>query len=171
MAVTRFCTRTYEQDNRVFPSTAARVFLVFLALFLLALPFFAGRYVVFLACLCGVSVIGALGLNILTGYTGLISMGHAAFMGIGAYTAAVLSTRAGLPFVATLPLAGVIAAGIGLVVAVPTLRLRGLYLVVTTLAFQFIVEHVIFHWESLTMSDKGIKLPAPTLLGYDLGRY
>jgi branched-chain amino acid transport system permease protein len=171
MAVTRFCTRTYRQDSRVFPSTAARISLVLLALLLLGLPFFSGRYIVFLACLCGVSVIGALGLNILTGYTGLISLGHAAFMGIGAYTAAVLSTRAELPFIVTIPLAGVMAAAIGLVVAVPTLRLRGLYLVVTTLAFQFIVEHVIYHWESLTMSDKGIKLPTPTLLGYDLGRY
>ena len=106
MAVTRFCTRTYREDLRIFPSPQARIGLVALGLFLLGLPWFFGSYVVFVSCICGVAVISALGLNILTGYTGLISLGHAAFMGIGAYTAAVLSTRAGLPFVLALPLAG-----------------------------------------------------------------
>jgi branched-chain amino acid transport system permease protein len=92
-------------------------------------------------------------------------------MGIGAYTAAILASRVGLPFFAALPLAGVVAAITGFVVGVPTLRLRGLYLVVTTLAFQFIVEHIIYHWESLTQGDKGIKLPDPSLLGYEFKSY
>jgi branched-chain amino acid transport system permease protein len=171
MAVTRFCVRTYAQDQRLFPSPAARIALGLGAAVLLLLPFVAGRYVVFVACVCGVSVIGALGLNLLTGFTGLISMGHAAFMGIGAYTAAVLSAKAGFPVVAALPCAVLLAAAMGAVVGVPTLRLRGMYLVVTTLAFQFIVEHVIYHWESLTESDRGIKLVPPSLLGMDLGNY
>ncbi|MFH1242671.1 MAG: branched-chain amino acid ABC transporter permease [Pseudomonadota bacterium] len=171
MAVTRFCIRTYQQDLEIFPSPAAKISLVVLGLFLLGLPLFAGRYIVFVACVCGVSVIGALGLNILTGYTGLISLGHAAFMGIGAYTAAILSSKAGFPFIAALPLAGAMAAATGAIVGIPTLRLKGLYLVVTTLAFQFIVEHVIYHWESLTLSDRGITLPSPALLGYELDTY
>jgi branched-chain amino acid transport system permease protein len=140
-------------------------------LFLVALPFLAGKYIIFVAAVCGVSVIGALGLNILTGYTGLISLGHAAFMGIGAYTAAVLANKAGLPFLVSLPLAGLMAAATGAVVGVPTLRLRGLYLVVTTLAFEFIIEHIIYHWESMTQSDRGISLPSPDLLGYQLDSY
>ncbi len=171
MAVTRFCIRTYEQDLRIFPSLAARICLIILGLLLLGLPLFAGKYIVFVACVCGVSVIGALGLNILTGYTGLISLGHAAFMGIGAYTAAILSSKAGFPFVAALPLAGLMAAATGAVVGIPTLRLKGLYLVVTTLAFQFITEHIIYHWESLTLSDRGITLPSPALFGYKLDTY
>lgn len=171
MAVTRFCTRTYQQDLRIFPSPTARISLVIFIIFVLALPLFAGRYAVFVACVCGVSVISALALNILTGYTGLISLGHAAFMGIGAYTAAILASKAGFPFVAALPLAGLAAAIAGIIVGVPTLRLKGLYLVVTTLAFQFIVEHVIYHWESLTLSDKGIKLPVPSILGYKFDTY
>jgi branched-chain amino acid transport system permease protein len=171
MAVTRFCVRSYTQDQRIFPSPAAKIALGVLGLVLLTLPFFAGTYVTFVACVCGISVISALGLNILTGFTGLISLGHAAFMGIGAYTAAILASRVGLPFFAALPLAGVVAAITGFVVGVPTLRLRGLYLVVTTLAFQFIVEHIIYHWESLTQGDKGIKLPDPSLLGYEFKSY
>jgi branched-chain amino acid transport system permease protein len=134
-----------------------------LILVLFTFPFWAGPYWVHVACICGVSVVSALGLNVLTGFTGLISMGHAAFMGIGAYTAAVLSIKAGFPFLLTLPLAGLTAALAGLVVGIPTLRLKGLYLVVTTLAFQFIVEHIIFHWEAVTNADTGLDLPAATL--------
>ena len=171
MAVTRFCIRSYRQDLKIFPSPAARIFLVLLAVFLLTLPLFGGKYIVFVAGVCGVSVISALALNILTGYTGLISLGHAAFMGIGAYTAAILGSKAGFPFLAALPLAGLMAAATGAVVGIPTLRLRGLYLVVTTLAFEFIVEHIIYHWESLTESDRGIKLPSPDLLGFKLESY
>ena len=171
MSVTRFCVRTYKQDLRIFPSPTSKISLVILAVALLMLPFFAGRYITFVACVCGVSVISALGLNILTGYTGLISLGHAAFMGIGAYAAAILASRANVPFLAAIPLAGLTAAVAGLVVGVPTLRLKGLYLVVTTLAFQFIVEHVIYHWESLTRGDKGIKLPDPALFGYTFTTY
>jgi branched-chain amino acid transport system permease protein len=171
MAVTRFCTRSYAQDLRVFPSPAAKISLALLGLVLLGLPLYAGKYIVFVTCICGVSVVGALGLNILTGYTGLISMGTAGFMGIGAYTAAISASKAGFPFLVAFPLAGALAALAGLIVGVPTLRLRGMYLVVTTLAFEFIVEHVIYHWESLTQSDKGIKLPPADLFGYQLNSY
>jgi len=171
MTVTRFCIRTYRQDLKIFRSPAAKVSLAILMLLLLTLPVWAGRYIVFVSCLCGVSVIGALGLNILTGYTGLISLGHAAFLGIGAYTAAILSAKAGFPFIAALPLAAVMAAATGAVVGIPTLRLRGMYLVVTTLAFQFITEHVIYHWESLTESDRGIKLATPYIFGIKLDTY
>jgi len=171
MAVTRFCIRSYRQDLTIFPSPAARIFLVLLAVLLLTVPLFGGKYIVFVAGVCGVSVISALALNILTGYTGLISLGHAAFMGIGAYTAAILGSKAGFPFLAALPLAGLMAAAAGAVVGIPTLRLRGLYLVVTTLAFEFIVEHIIYHWESLTESDRGIKLPSPDLFGFKLDSY
>lgn len=145
--------------------------MVVLFLFLLGLPFFTGKYIVFVAAVCGVSIISALGLNILTGYTGLISLGHAAFMGIGAYTAAALANKAGFPFLVALPLAGLFAAATGAVVGIPTLRLRGLYLVVTTLAFEFIVEHIIYHWESMTQSDRGISLPSPDLFGFALESY
>jgi branched-chain amino acid transport system permease protein len=171
MAVTRFCVRNYQEDRKIFPSPQAKIGLALLGLILLFFPYLFGTYVVFVACVVGVSVIGALSLNIITGYTGLISLGHAAFMGIGAYTAAILSTKAGFPFWAALPLSGVMAAITGFIVGVPTLRLRGMYLVVTTLAFQFITEHVIYHWESLTAGDRGIQLPAPTIFGMKLDTY
>ncbi|MBM4327470.1 MAG: branched-chain amino acid ABC transporter permease [Deltaproteobacteria bacterium] len=171
MAVTRFCVRTYRQDLRILSSPAAKIGLILFLLVLLTLPLWARKYLVFVACISGVSVIGALGLNILTGMTGLISLGHAAFMGLGAYTAAILSAKAGWPMVPCLLSGAVMSAVMGAIVGVPTLRLKGLYLVVTTLAFQFIVQHVIYHWESLTQSDKGIKLATPAFLGLEFGSY
>ena len=171
MSVTRYCIRNYQQDLRIFPGLSHKLWLAFLLVFLLGLPLFGGTYVVFVACICAVSVVSALGLNILTGYTGLISLGHAAFMGIGAYTAAILSTKAGIPFLAALPLAGMVAAVAGAIVGIPTLRLKGMYLVITTIAFQFITEHIIFHWEDMTQGDRGIELPFPSILGYDLESY
>lgn len=171
MAVTRFCVRSYEQDSRIFPSLAAKIGLSLLAALLFALPWIAGKYIIFVTTVAAVSIIGALGLNVLTGFTGLISLGHAAFLGVGAYTAAILSTRYHLPFLVTIPLAGITAAMFGAVVGIPTLRLKGMYLLVTTLAFQFIVEHIIYHWEDFTAGDRGISLPDPDLFGITLDKY
>ena len=171
MAVTRFCVRSYEQDSRIFPSTSAKLGLLLLAIALIALPWVAGKYIIFIASVAAVSVIGALGLNVLTGYAGLISLGHAAFLGVGAYTAAILSTQYQLPFLITLPAAGIFAALLGAVVGIPTLRLKGMYLLVTTLAFQFIVEHIVYHWEDVTAGDRGINLPDPDLFGFTLDKY
>jgi branched-chain amino acid transport system permease protein len=94
-------------------------------------------------------------LNLLTGYTGQISLGHGAFVAIGAYTSALLTGRLGVPFILSVPLAGLMATLLGLVVGVPSLRLKGLYLALGTLAFGFIVEYVIFHWD-LTQGDMGM---------------
>jgi branched-chain amino acid transport system permease protein len=103
----------------------------------------------------GIATIGALGLNLLVGYTGQISIGHGAFLAIGAYTSALLTAKLDIPFFLSLPLSGLMAALLGLIVGIPSLRLRGLYLALGTLAFSFIVEYVLFHWD-LTQGDMGM---------------
>ena len=96
-----------------------------------------------------VFAIAGVGLMVLTGYTGLISLGHAAFLGIGAYTNAVLLAH-GVPFLVTLPAAGLLAGLAGVAIGVPTLRMSGLYLAIATLAFGSIVGTVLQKWESVT---------------------
>jgi len=169
MAVTRFCKRTYLQDLRIFPSPSAKISLGIFMLFLVLLPFFAGEYIILVTCLCGVATISVLGLNILTGYTGQLSLGHAAFMAIGGYTAALLGGHYHIPFELNLILGGVVASLAGLVVAIPSLRLKGLYLIITTMAFQFIVEYVLMHWEGLTEGERGIPIHPYSVLGLNLG--
>src|SRR2546430_7470418 len=103
-------------------------------------PFTLHEYYLSIVNLASIAVIGALGLNILVGYTGQISIGHGAFMSVGAYTAANLAVRLGLPFWVCLPLGGLVAAAVGALVRIPSLRVHGLYLAVATLAGQPINE-------------------------------
>lgn len=156
----------YRQDLKIFQTRFQKLWLGVLAVLLIVFPFVSGQYLVYIANLCGIAVIGALGLNILSGYTGQISLGHAAFLAIGAYSSTLLTLKWGIPFWVSLPLSGVITALFGLLIAIPCLRLRGLYLAITTFAFAFCVEYVIIHWKSLTNSTSGLTVPHPSMGGF-----
>ena len=126
--------QTYQADEALFDTRVQRLWLLFLAAALALFPFVADAYWLYLACLVAINVASATGLNILTGYTGLVSLGQAAFMGLGAYTVAVLEQRLGTPALLNLLAAGVVAMLGGLVVGVPSLRVKGLYLAISTIA-------------------------------------
>jgi branched-chain amino acid transport system permease protein len=159
---------TYKKDEAIFQSWFARFWLIVFLLFLLTLPLVADDYVLYIANLIGFAVIGSVGLNILTGFTGQISLGHAAFAGVGGYTSAVLISRFGFSFWAALPCAGLMAALTGLIIGIPSLRVKGLYLCIATLAAQFIFEFIFVHWDSMTRGVRGINIPAPSLGGFQL---
>ncbi len=125
------------------------------------------EYLLNIAVLAGIYVILTSSLNITNGYTGLFSFGHAAFYGIGAYTAAILATRYGAPFWITLPLSGIVAGLFGVAIALPTLRLSGIFLALITIGFQEIVYLVILNWIGLTRGPMGIPgVPPPSLWGF-----
>lgn len=130
---------------------------------LVVLPFVANDYVIYMACLTAITVISVVGLNILTGYTGLLSIGHAAFNGVGAYGCAVAAGTWGWPFWLAIPFGALMAAAAGVVVGLPSLRIKGLYLAIATLAAQFIFLFVAQHWVSVTGGDRGLPVPPPTL--------
>jgi branched-chain amino acid transport system permease protein len=160
--------QTYQQDMSIFESAFGRaVFLLFLAALTLV-PALASGFWMDVANRILIAIIAATGLNILTGFTGQISLGNAAFMAVGAYTTAVLSSRWGLPVLVVIPLSGLAAAAAGMVFGVPSLRLKGLYLAVATLAAHFIIEFVITHWESVTGGVNGMSVPAASLGGLSL---
>lgn len=127
-------------------------------------PQLVGAYWVGQATFVLIYAIAGLGLMVLAGYTGLISIGHAAFFGVGAYVQA-LAVGAGLPFVVGLAAAPLLAAALGVVVGLPALRVKGIYLAIATLAFGFIVEEVFVRWESVTGGNHGILVPRPMLFG------
>ena len=135
-----------------------------------SLPLFAGDYFLLLAGQTAIMVIAVAGLNILTGMTGLISLGHAAFFAIGAYVAAVGAKSAGLPIAVTLPLAVLAAALVGIVVGLPALRVRGFYLAVATLAANFLVVFLIERdWLApYTGGVSGIESPIASIFGFDI---
>ena len=159
---------TYAADEAIFRTPTVRAWMAALGLFLVAFPFFAGDYLLYLANLVGVLVIASLGLNILTGYTGQISLGHAAFVGVGSYGTAVAAARLGLPFYVAIPFGGAVACLAGTVIGVPSLRVKGLYLAIATLAAQVIFEWIFSNWDSVTGGIRGINVPPATLLGVPL---
>lgn len=133
------------------------------ALVALLLPVFLPGYHLYVLSLAGVWAMAAIGLNLLTGYTGQISIGHAGFVGIGAYVSALLTLKAGLPFWLALPGAGLVSAVIGLGLGLPALRLSGPYLAIATLGFGAAVAQVFLKWESVTGGYMGLKPPQPSL--------
>jgi len=157
---------SYLEDEKIFQSLFVKIWLAVLLVFLAVFPLLADAYMLYVANLIGFAIIAAVGLNLLTGFTGQISLGHAAFVGVGGYAAAVLITRFGAPFWLALPLAGLVSALIGLVIGIPSLRVKGLYLCIATLASQFILEYVFVHWESVTRGIRGINVPPPRFGGF-----
>jgi branched-chain amino acid transport system permease protein len=154
---------TYRADMSIFDTSLARRLLaVFLAVLALV-PFGATTFWLDVANRILIAVIAATGLNILTGFTGQISLGNAAFLAVGAYTTAFLAGRWGLPFPLVIPASGLVTALVGMVFGVPSLRLKGLYLAVATLAAHFVVEFTVVHWESVTGGVNGISVPPPKL--------
>ncbi|MGE0100312.1 MAG: branched-chain amino acid ABC transporter permease [Hydrogenophaga sp.] len=164
----RFVFKTdYDQDIRLAKHGGHTFWYSLLGLFLVAAPWVIQEY--WLAQLTFVliySVVG-LGLMVLAGFTGLFSLGHAAFLGVGAYTQAIM-VNAGVPFPIALACAGLLSAAVGMVVGLPALRVKGIYLGMATLAFGFIVEEVIARWEHLTGGNKGLMVNYPSLFGWEL---
>jgi branched-chain amino acid transport system permease protein len=161
---------SYAADMALYPLPIARwTVLAVVLLFAVILPVSLHEYYLSIINLSLIAVVGALGLNILVGYTGQISVGHAAFMSVGAYTAANLAVKLGLPFWITLPAGGLMAALIGAIVGIPSLRIKGLYLAIATLAGQLIIEWIINHTPAISGgAQASIQVPRPELWGYEL---
>lgn len=158
--------QTYEQELTVFESDFGRMWTgIGLVLLFLVVPYITPPYWLYILNTIGTATIATIGLNLLIGYTGQISLGHGAFVGVGAYAAAILATRVGLPFWLAVPMAGLIAAIVGMIFGIPSVRLKHLYLIMATLAGQFIIEYVLVHWESLTGGPEGMILPDASLFG------
>ncbi len=156
---------TYEADMAFYPLPIARWTVAAIAIvFFVVLPLSLHEYYLSVANLVWVAVIGALGLNILVGYTGQVSIGHGAFMSVGAYTAANLATRLDSPWPVNLLAGGLMAALVGAVVGIPSLRIKGLYLAIATLAGQLIIEWTINHVTFISGGvQASIEVPRPRL--------
>ena len=164
----RFIFKTHYAQDIALAKHGGHVFWYsVLVLLLVAAPWLFTEY--WLAQLTFVLIysIAALGIMLLAGFTGLFSLGHAAFLGVGAYTHAVLSNM-GVPFPIALAAAAALSAAVGVVVGLPALRVKGIYLGMATLAFGFIVEEVLARWESVTGGNAGIHIKKPNLFGWVL---
>ena len=151
----------YDEELTIFETDFGRAAMLVSALiFFGVVPFVSTPYLLYVINTVGIAAMAAIGLNILIGYTGQISLGPGAFFGVGAYAAGVLAADYNLPFLVIVPAAGLITAMVGMVFGLPSVRLKGLYLTIATLAGQFIIEYVLVHWESVTKGTMGITLPS-----------
>lgn len=161
----RFLLKTdYRQDLRLAARPRQGLWYGLLLVLALLAPAWASAYWVTQLGFVLVYAIAGLGLMLLAGYAGLISIGHAAFLGIGAYAQAWLVAH-GWPFPLALAAAALLSGLAGVVVGLPALRVRGIYLAIATLAFGFIVEEVLARWESVTGGNAGMPVQPPALAG------
>ena len=166
----RFVFRTsYVQDLGLFKDGVQRKWYAALLAGLLLLPWVVPDYLVdvslvFIYGICGVS------LMVLAGYTGLVSLGHAAFLGIGAYAHVYFVQDLHLPWVVSMVLAAAITAAVGILVGLPALRMTGVYLTIATLAFALIIQEVLTHWETVTGGLKGKAVAKPVVFGVSFAR-
>ncbi len=163
--------QTYLADEALIRTRTQMAWCGVLAASLLAAPFVLDSYWLYLACLVLINVASATGLNILTGYTGLVSLGQAAFMSVGAYTVAWLERNTGMPFLLNLLLGGGVAAAVGMLVGIPSLRVKGLYLAIATIGASIILHFVFLNWTSVTGGARGLQVPPASLFGTQLTTY
>ncbi len=114
--------------------------------------------------LISITLIAVIGLNILVGYCGQLSIGHAGFIAVGAYTTAILTNKLGFPLFGALICSGLTAGIIGIIFGLPSVRIKGFYLAITTIAAQFIIIWIINHWSAMTGGFHGIKVPRDAIL-------
>ncbi len=166
----RFILKTrYQQDIDVFKHNGQRFWFGLLALLVIVAPLFLDTFYLGELSLVYIYAIAGIGLMLLVGHTGLVSLGHAAFLAIGAYAHSWFIGK-GIPLPISMLLAGLISASAGAMVGRPTLRMTGIYLAIATLAFAHIVEQIIAHWESVTGGFRGQVVPDAVLMGLDLSR-
>lgn len=160
-------TRNYDyaKDMAVLRTKTHWGLFAVLLILVFTAPLYLRRSSLSVANLIGITIIAATGLNILVGYCGQLSIGHVGFMAAGAYTTAVLTGKLGLPFLVALVSAGLVAGLIGLIFGLPSVRVKGFYLAITTIAAQFIIIWVINHWGGVTGGFVGINVPPASIGG------
>ncbi len=157
---------TYAEDMAILRTKTHWVIFFGFLILIFTFPLYLGNYWLGVLNLISITLIAALGLNILTGYCGQLSIGHAGFIAVGAYTSAIITGKLGFPFLVGLIAAGVTAGIIGLIFGLPSVRVKGFYLAITTIAAQFIIIWVINHWTSLTGGLNGMSVPYASIAGF-----
>lgn len=152
---------TYKANCQIFN-------LIIILICLLILPFFLSRFATYSLNIIAIFAIVAVGLDMLLGFTGQVSLCHAAFFAIGGYSYIILASHFHLNFFINLLSAGLITACSGLIVGVPALRLIGIYLAIATMGFGFIVEQILLEWSSLTGGANGISIEPLTIFTYPI---
>ena len=163
--------KSYDPDINLFKDSFHRNCYILLFFIVLLAPFFVSEYLIGELTLTLIWAIAGLGLMILVGQSGQVSLGHSAFMAIGAYSVVILQNKLGFSFLLALPSAGLISAIIGFLIALPTTKLHGIYLAILTLAISVLVEDLIVLAAPITGGVNGMFAPDIEIFTINFGRY
>jgi branched-chain amino acid transport system permease protein len=157
--------QSYAQDMAIFRTRTQWVMLIALLAFLFTCPLYFSDRILTVITIIGITIISVHGLNILTGYCNQVSLGHAGFMAVGGYTSAVLCAKLGFSFWAALPCAALAAGLVGILFGLPSLKIKGFYLIMATIAAHFIIMWVIIQLYGVTGGADGLAVPRPEIGG------
>ncbi len=160
--------QNYAQDMAIIRTRTQWVILLAFLAFLFTGPLYFSDRILTIMTIIGITVISVLGLNILTGYCDQVSLGHAGFMAAGAYTSAILTAKLGLSFWVSLPCAALAAGLVGIIFGLPSLRVKGFYLIMATVAAYFIIMWIIIQFHNVTGGADGMAVPRPEIFGFVL---
>lgn len=160
--------QSYGQDMALVRTKTSWIAIAVLLAFVFTIPQWASNSFLTLVTIIGITIISAHGLNILTGNCGLLSMGHSGFMMVGGYAMAIICSRWGIPFILAVPISGLVAGVVGIIFGLPSLRIKGFYLIMATVAAYFILHWLILQFRGLTGATEGMSLPAADLFGWPL---
>ncbi len=155
----------YAKDMAIFRTRTQWGMLIAFLILVFTFPLYLDNYWLRIANLIGITIIAATGLNILVGYCGQLSIGHAGFIAVGAYTSAILTSKLGVPFPVAFICSGITAGLVGVIFGMPSLRVKGFYLAISTIAAQFIIIWVLQNWTSMTGGYNGLNVPAASMGG------
>jgi branched-chain amino acid transport system permease protein len=155
----------YAQDMAIFPSRRQWAFVVVFIVLLVACPLFCSARMLTILTMIGIAIISVLGLSILTGFCGQISIGHVGFMAVGGYTSGILCAKLGWSFWTALPCAALAAGIAGLIFGLPSLKIKGFYLIMATIAAHFIIIWTVIQLRSITGGSDGLAVPKPAIGG------
>ncbi len=158
--------QSYAQDMAIFRTRTQWLLLLAFFVLLFTIPLYSSNRILTVATIMGITVISVLGLNILTGYCGQISLGHAGFMAVGGYISAILTAKLGWSFWAALPCAGLGAGAVGIIFGLPSLKIKGFYLIMATVAAHFIIIWLILQFHNITGGADGLAVPRPEIGGF-----
>lgn len=156
---------SYSEDMAIVRTKTQWGLMIAFFILLFTMPLYLNNYWIGVFNLIGITIIAATGLNILIGYCGQLSIGHMGFVAVGAYTSAILTTRFDLPFLASLIASGIMAGLVGIIFGLPSIRVKGFYLAITSIAAQFIIMWVISQW-GWTGGHLGMSVPFASIGGY-----
>ena len=162
--------RSYKSELRLWKTTPQITRMVILAIVLVLIPLVFDNYWMALVNTALIASIGAIGLNILVGFTGQISLGQGGFLAVGAFTSAILTDRMGVPVFFSVLGAVLLTAAVGMIFGLPALRLKGLYLAIATLASQMVIIFVVRRWDFLTEGQGFVDVRRLEVFGFSIER-